>query len=237
MQHKEKIASLIKFYSLLQQKEITFDEYIKAVKPEQKQILYLIGQSRTALQSSPYVEQYREHGIDVLLLTEPIDEWVMGSLHTYKELPLVSVMSNEAHSGDTKAEDKKKETQAKEEKHKDFLTYVQGKIGTEKLETVKLTHKLKDGIAIFSTKDGQPSAQMEKMMKMMGHAAPTAKKTLELNADHPLISKMMNLHASNEHDTHLEEMAHYVYDQAILLEGGEIENMNAFIKRVNDLLV
>lgn len=237
MNHKEKIAGLITFYSLLQQKEITLDEYVAGKKEDQKQILYLIGQSRSALQSSPYVEQARDNGVDVLLLTDPIDEWVMGSLRNYKDCALVSVTSHEANLGDTASEEKKKETEAKERTHKDFLAYVQGTIGAEKLEAVKLTHKLKEGIAIFSTKDGQPSAQMEKMMKMMGHAAPATKKTLELNAEHPLITKMMNLYSSNAQDTRLAEMAYYLYDQATLLEGGEIENMNAFIKRVNDLLV
>lgn len=133
LNHKEKIAGLITFYSLLQQKEITLDEYItvraKNLSPQQpqqpKQILYLIGQSRTALQSSPYVEQAKENGIDVLLLSDPIDERVMNTLRTYKDLPLLSVTSHDVDLGDTTSEEKKKETEAKERTHKDFLAYVQ----------------------------------------------------------------------------------------------------------------
>lgn len=236
-ENKEKIAGLLRFSTLLGEQKISLDAYMATVPQDKKEIYYLTGQSLHELKSSPYTESFRTANIDLLLLDEPLDEWVVQSLESYKERKLVSASWANLDIPETKdTASKKKETEKKAGKQKDFLAFVWSTIGTEKLEKVDLTYKLTESIAVLTTPEGQPSAQMEKYMQAMGQDVPASKKIFELNADHPLTEKMIDLYATDKENQKLKDLILYSYDQAILLQWGTVENMNAFIKRVNGLV-
>jgi molecular chaperone HtpG len=217
--NKEKIAGLLRFSTLLGEEKISLDAYMSKLDQNKKEIYYLTGQSLSELKSSPYTETFHTAGIDLLLLDEPLDEWVVQSLESYKERKLVSAAGANLDIPETKeTAAKKKETEKKAGKQKDFLAFVWSTIGTEKLEKVDLTYKLSDSVAVLTTPEGQPSAQMEKYMQAMGQEVAPSKKIFELNAEHPLTDKMIDLYATDKEGTKLKDLILYSYDQAILLQ-------------------
>lgn len=238
-EHKEKIAGLLRYPTLLWWDELIWlDTYLEQMKDKtDKTIYYLTWSNLSELRSSPYTERFSSQKIEVLLMDEPLDEWVVQALPTYKERKLVSLASSNLDLWSTKEEKKKKDaTTKKAAEQKDFLTYVRSTIGTDKLEKVDLTHKLTESIAVLTTPEGQPSAQMEKYMQAMGQEMPASKKVFELNSDHPLVEKMISLYQTDKDSTQLKDLILYSYEQAVLLQGWGLDNMNAFIKRVNGLL-
>lgn len=194
-ENKEKIAALLRFSSLLgSDKKIDLDTYMSTADQEKKTIYYLTGQSLQELQSSPYTESFRAANIDLLLMDEPLDEWVVQALDSYKERKLVSAAAANLEIPENKdLASKKQATTKKAAEQKDFLAFVWSTIGTEKLEKVDLTYKLTESVAVLTTPDGQPSAQMEKYMQAMGQEVQPTKKVFELNAEHPLTDKMISL--------------------------------------------
>jgi molecular chaperone HtpG len=218
-ENKEKIAALLRFDTLLGSEKIGIDAYMATADQNKKEIYYLTGQSLDELRSSPYTESFRAAQIDLLLLDEPLDEWVVQALESYKERKLVSAAGANIDIPETKdLASKKKETTKKAAQQKDFLSFVWSTIGTEKLEKVDLTHKLTESVAVLTTPEGQPSAQMEKYMQAMGQELPASKKIFELNAQHPLTDKMIELYATDKENTKLKDLILYSYDQAILLQ-------------------
>lgn len=237
-ENKEKIAGLLRYPSLISDDLISLDQAIAASKDkENKKLYYLTGTSLSELRSSPYTESFKATGTDLLLMTDPIDEWVVQALDSYKERSLVSAAgANLDLATDETSKEKKHETSKKAAENKDFLSFVRSTVGTDKLEKVDLTHKLTDSVAVLTTPDGQPSAQMERYMQAMGQEVPVSKKIFELNSDHPLVNKMLELYNSDKGSDQLKNLILYSYEQAILLQWGSLENMNAFVKRVNGLL-
>lgn len=235
--NKEKIAALLRFETLLGDKKIGLDTYVATGNADKKEIYYLTWQSLAELRSSPYTESFKATNTDLLLMDEPLDEWVVQSLPEFKERKLVSAAGANLDIPETKeTKAKKKETEKKAGQQKDFLAFVRSTIGTEKLEKVDFTAKLTDSVAVLTTPDGQPSAQMEKYMQAMWQAVPASKKIFELNTDHALTNKMIDLYATDKDSDMLKNLILYSYEQAVLQQGGTVENMNAFIKRVNQLV-
>jgi len=242
--NKEKLAELLTFHSLLENKPITIDEYISSVEThnnvshkEKKNIYYIIGKSLPELLSNPYLEQFKNNKVDVLLMDSPLDERVVASLPQYKEYTLKSATSSDIHLGDQKEQEKnKKESSTKEQENKDFLAYIISTIWNDKIEKVQFGHKGENTLGIFIAQEGQPTAQMEKIMKAMGQEVPPIKRTLELNINNPLVNKAIESYNKDPKSTKSQEYIKYFYDQAILLDGGELENTNEFINRINTLL-
>lgn len=219
-ENKEKIAGLLRYPSLISDDLISLDQAIAASKDkENKKLYYLTGTSLSELRSSPYTESFKATGTDLLLMTDPIDEWVVQALDSYKERSLVSAAgANLDLATDETSKEKKHETSKKAAENKDFLSFVRSTVGTDKLEKVDLTHKLTDSVAVLTTPDGQPSAQMERYMQAMGQEVPVSKKIFELNSDHPLVNKMLELYNSDKGSDQLKNLILYSYEQAILLQ-------------------
>jgi len=254
--NKEKIASCITFASLKTEKNISLDSYIDALPKEEKKektdkkkeeekkpeettkwnIYYLTGKSLTDLQNSPYLEQFKSKDIDVLLMTDPIDDRVVQALTAYKDYKLVNAQHADLWSDDKEEKKKKKETDKLNKENKDFLAFAKGVIGDDKIDNIELTHKLTDTLAVLVTKEGQASAQMEQYMKAMGQNVPQSKKDFQINANHPILLKAIEAHKKDEKDETLKNTLLYAYDQAQLLQGTSLENISEFIKRVNNLI-
>lgn len=200
-------------------------------KKEQFPLYYLTWKSLSEIRHSPYLEQFKTHKTDVILMWDPLDEYVVNALQEYNDFKLVSASSPDVHLWDqAEQEEKKKETEKKTNDNKDILESFAKTLGEEKIEKVEFTHKIWNNLWVLVTPEWMPSPQMERIMKSMGQDVPPTKRILQVNDEHPLIKKILAKWDDSE------EVMKYVYEQAILLEWWELEDMAGFVKRVNGLI-
>jgi len=229
--NRDKIADLLLFESLKTPKGeyTTLGRYVEAMPADQKEIYYLIGEEREMIEHSPYLEAFRAKGYDVLLLTDPIDEFSIPALGTYKEKKLQA-----ADQGDLDAV--KDDEPVVDESFKDVLAFLKGKL--EEVSDVRLSKRLTDSAAVLVADKGAMSAHMERLMQRFGREdAAVPKRVLELNPTHAAVTAMRDLYAKNKEDARVESYARLLLDQAVIAEGSKVKDPTAFAKRVNELLV
>jgi molecular chaperone HtpG len=232
---KQEVAEVLKFYSFLEKKYITLDEYIEKKKTEEgakKQIFYITGKSQSEVLASPYLAQFEKANVDVLLLTDQVDDFIVQSLTEYKEYTLASITSTDIELTQETEEEKKQKEDLKRD-FKDFLELTKNTIWSNKIEKVELNDKLGDAVGALKTPQWWMTPQMEKMYTAMWQALPPQKRILELNPRHEIVQMMKEEFTSDIKSDKLKNMMKYAYEQAILLEWWELENMGEFIKRVN----
>jgi len=228
-ENREKIAALLLFESTAAEagKTVTLDEVIARQPEECKEIRYLSGASREILANSPHLEGFRARGEEVLLLTDPIDEYVFPGLD-YKECKFVAVNRDEAAESEAEQEKKK----AAEKEFKGLLGALREKL-TE-VKDIRLSSRLKESAAcLVQDKDALPP-QMEMMMRQMGQEIPEHKRILEINPEHPAVLALRKQMESDQERA--AEMARLLYDQALIAEGLEIKDPAGFARRINALL-
>jgi len=223
--NREKIADLLLFESAATPagQFTTLEAYTGALSVNQKEILYLTGETRGQLEHSPYLEAARADGRDVLFLTDPIDEWVASSLPAYRGHKLVALDSGTPAAAPQDAA------------FAPLLAYL--KTVLTELADVRLSGRLKESACCLVSEAGGPSAHMERLMRRMGQAEVAVPRILELNAAHPAVVALRDLHAKSAADPRCELFARVLYDQAVLAEGSRLKDPAAFSRRVNDLLV
>lgn len=241
---KEDIAGVVKFYSLLKEKEITLDEYLETSSFEKeiwegeekkkiKEIYFITAKTLSEAKANPYIDQFKNKNIDVLLLTDPIDEWVVQSLSEYKWNPLKSITNAELNLD---WEEEKQELETLQKDSKDLLELIKNTIGAEKIEKVQISKRLGENLGALSTPQGWLTPQMEKMMKSMGQQIPNQKRILDISPDHKIFLKMQREFKKDLKSDELKDMILYTYQQAILLEGWELEDYKWFIERINKFI-
>lgn len=261
-ENKEKIAEVIKFKSLLKWKNITLDEYLEEFKVEweknndnkkdsetssewqkensesqhKKNIYYITAKSESEALINPYLEQFRENKVDVLLLTDPIDEWIVSSLTEYKEVKLVSITSSDINLESEKTPEEKEKNESDKRDFKDLLELIKNTVWTDKLEEVKLNDSLWSNIWALKTKTWNLTPQMEKMMKAMWQQIPTSKRIFEINPKNDISKLMLEEFKKDLKSEKLKDLIKFSYEQAILLEGWEVENMKEFLDRVGKFI-
>lgn len=232
--NKQQVAGLLRFastHSDSSEQAVSFADYIARMKAGQKAIYFLTADSYQAAKNSPHLELFNKKGIEVLLLSERIDEWVVSHLTEFDGKPLQSITKSDLDLGDLadKAED---ETQkAQEAEFGSFLERAKGYFG-ERVKNVVLTHRLTDTPAVVSTDSDEMTTQMAKLFAAMGQQAPEVKYTFELNPDHTMVKKVADIASDDEFNEWIE----LLFEQALLAERGTLENPIAFIKRINKLL-
>lgn len=248
---KEEIAGVVKFYSLLENKEITLDEYLEKINPSplpplpedegnidkkttsSKSIYYITAKNIAEAKANPYIDQFKNKNIDVLLLTDAIDEWIVWALTEYKGNKLISITTSNL---EIENEAEKKEFEEKTKEFKDLFELIKNTIGSEKIEKVQATSRLAENIWALTTQEGGFTPQMEKMMKAMWQPIPPQKRILELNPENTIIKNMFEEFKKDLKSEKLKNMILYVYEQAILLEWWELEDYRWFINRVNTFI-
>ena len=224
---KDEIAWLLKFYSVQEDKKIFLDEYIENMEENQEEIYYLIWDSIEQMKNSPYLNKFQSKNKDVLLLDEPIDNWVVQGLMEYKWKALVSIQSEQAN-------DDESEESNDDEENDDFLEFIKEKVWEDKLANVKMTWSIQDTPALLVRKQWAPSPQMQQLMQNMNQFAPNVKKVFKLNKNSNIVKNMKKEFTSNSDSPKLEKMIDYLYKQAILNEWGQIDDMSGFLKLVNE---
>jgi len=233
--NRERLADLLLFESTKTEKDkfTTLEQYLAGMKTEQTEIYYLIGESRSLIEDSPYVESFKakgQGGQEVLLLTDPIDEYLMSHLGEYKGKKFKA-----ADKGDVPAESTDEEKK-KAEQFKPLLEGLKAKIS--EVKDVRLSHRLKESAAVLVADEYAPSAHLERLMKRMGQAREEGafKRTLELNPEHPTVQKLFSLFTAAANDPKVEMYGRLLLDQAIIAEGSAISDPAAFARRINTLI-
>ena len=236
---REEISSLLYFISNTTG-HITLDEYIAANTESLKWLqflYYLHTPSSKEGTNSPHIHKMKKRNIDVLFMTDPIDEYLLSMVRNYKGYEFVNIASSDVKLPEIQGEkDNKKKVEKSEKEHKDFLVFVADTIGSDKLEKVSFGQDLGDSIAILNIPDGQPTAQMARMMKAMWQQTPITKKTLIINLENKLVQKYISLYDTDKQSEKITLFVDYMYEQALLLEWSEIESINNFIEKINKLI-
>jgi len=232
--HKEQIANLLLFESLKHEAGTftTLAQYVEGMPSDQTEIFYLTGEHRAALEHSPALEAFKERGWDVLLLTAPIDEFVIPDLREYKGKALKAADRN---APELKPEEQKKVEEAAG-KFKPLFEALQP--GLKAVKEIRLSKRLKESAACLVADEGAMSPNLERLMQKLGRTEgmEPSKRILELNPDHPVVAGLLDLFGRNAGDPRVQEYGELLYDQALLAEGSRLADPSAFIRRVNALL-
>ena len=230
-EHRDKLAELSRFASTQGEEPTSLADYLKRMPEGQPAIYYAIGAARRALEGSPYLESLKKRGFEVLLLTDPVDEWTVDALSTYQGKPLVSAMRADLKlDGESKPDDKRSngDLQALCDRIQTFLK--------ERVGEVRVSERLTDSPVCLVVPEGAHHAQMEQMLRAAGRAAPARKRIFEINPAHPLIASLKSLSESNPGSPRLSEWIETLYDQAVLMEGGKLDDPNLFARRITSLM-
>ena len=233
--NRERIAKLLRFASTLtdsEAQEVTFADYISRMKEGQDQIYYVTADTFAAAKNSPHLEVFRKKGIEVLLLAERIDEWMVGSLHEFEGKSLQSVAKGELDLGKLADEAEKKEQEKESGEHKDFVEKIQKALG-ERVKEVRVTLRLTDSPACLVADQHELGANLERLLKAAGQKVPSTKPILEINPRHPLVQRLK----CETDEQRFGDWSHVLFDQALLSEGGQLEDPATFVKRLNQLLL
>ncbi len=231
--NKETVAKLLRFASThndSSEQTVSLEDYISRMKEGQKAIYYITADSYVAAKNSPHLELFNKKGIEVLLLSDRIDEWMLSYLTEFDGKQLQSITKADLDLGDLA--DKESETQKQQdEAFGSFIERVKNLLG-ERVKTVRLTHNLTDTPAVVSTDNDQMTTQMAKLFAAAGQPVPEVKYTFELNPEHHLVKKVADI----ADETEFSDWVELLLEQAMLAERGSLENPSAFIKRINKLL-
>ena len=231
--NKDKIAKLLRFASSTTDTvSVGFADYKARMKEGQEAIFYITADSLAAAKNSPQLEVFRKKGIEVLLMSDRVDEWALGFLNEFDGTPLQSVAKGAFDLGKLQDEEEKKAAEEAAETFKPLLAKLKEAL-KDKAEDVRVTSRLVDSPACLVVKDDGMSLQLARMLKQAGQSAPESKPILEVNPEHPLVKKL----DTPDGQIHFHDLAHIVFDQALLAEGGMPEDPAAYVKRVNALLV
>lgn len=230
--NREKIAKLLRFASTHSDAvDVSLAQYKSRMKPEQQAIYYLTADSLSAAKSSPQLEVFRKKGIEVLLMTDRVDEWALGHLHEFDGTSLQSVAKGAVDLGELQDAAEKKAVEQAAEDFKPTLEKLKLAL-KDKAQDVTVSSRLVDSPACLVVKDGDMSLQMSRLLKQAGQKAPDVKPVLEINPAHVLVKRLQA-----DSGVHFNDLAHILFDQALLSEGGLPDDPAAYVKRVNALLV
>ncbi|WGE65751.1 molecular chaperone HtpG [Actinobacillus equuli subsp. equuli] len=232
--NKQQIASLFRFASTQtdsSEQTVSLADYVGRMKEGQKAIYFLTADNYVAAKNSPHLELFSKKGIEVLLLSDRIDEWVVGHLTEFDGKPLQSITKSDLDLGELADKEQEESQKAQQAEFGSFLERAQNYFG-DRVKKVVLTHRLTDTPAIVSTDNDEMTTQMAKLFAAMGQKAPEVKYTFELNPDHRMVKKIADLTDETEFNDWIE----LLFEQALLAERGSLENPAAFIKRMNKLL-
>ncbi len=237
--NKDKIKDLLLFESSKTEpgKYVSLKEYTERMAIDQKEIYYITGTSRSAVENSPHLEVFKKKDIEVLFMVEPVDEFILSGFGEYDKKKLKSITQGDIDLG-TEEEKKIADEQKKEAsgKYKKLIIKVQDSLKDD-VKEVRLSDRLTDSASCLVTDDGDMNPQMERIFAAMNQPVPETKRILELNPDHPVIETMNDLFAADKKNPKLADYSELLYDQALLTEGIAIKDPARFARLVTDLMV
>ncbi|NCU79375.1 MAG: molecular chaperone HtpG [Burkholderiaceae bacterium] len=231
--NQERIAKLARFastHSDSAEQTVSLANYVSRMKEGQDKIYYVTGDSYTAAKNSPHLEIFRKKGVEVLLLSDRVDEWMLSFFPEFEGKSLVSVAKGGLDLGALADEAEKKEQKETEEQYKDLIERMKKTLDS-KVKDVRITFRLTDSPACLVADEHELSGNLLRMLKAAGQQAPDTKPILEINPQHPLVLKL------KYEDKQFDDWATILFDQALLAEGGQLQDPAAFVKRINQMLL
>lgn len=232
LDNKDTLSKLVRFCSTHLDDDaqtVSLDDYISRMPEKQKAIYYVTADSHQAAKSSPHLEVFRKNDIEVLLLSDPVDEWVVNHLTTYEDKPLQSIARGDLDMDELKGEESKEETEKQKEAMQPLVDKFKS-ILEEKVKDVRLSSRLVDSPACLVADQHDLGGNMERILQAMGQDAPATKPILEINPEHSIVMQI-----SADSDT-VEDWANVLFDQAALAEGASLKDPAGYVARVNKLL-
>ena len=231
--NKEKIAGLLRFASThadTADETVSLKDYLGRMKPEQEKIYYVTAETFNAAKNSPHLEVFRKKGIEVILLSDRVDEWVVSHLAEFEGKQLVSVAKGGLDLGKLEDEAEKKEAESAAGEFKDLTEKIATSLG-DKVKEVRVTHRLTDSPACLVADEHDVSGNLARILKAAGQKAPNAQPILEINPKHPVVLRLKYEEAK------FDDWAAVLFDQALLAEGGQLDDPATFVKRMNELML
>ena len=233
--NREKIAGLLRFASTFDESDaqsVSLADYISRMKPEQEVMYYITADSFLGAKNSPHLEIFKKKKIEVLLLGDRVDEWLMSNLPEVSGKKFQSIAKGDLDLGKLEDESEKVAKKDIEEKSKTLVEKIAKSLG-DKIKEVKVTHRLTDSPACLVVGENDISGNLERILKAAGQNTPDIKPVLEINPEHALIKKL----SAEKDGKAFDEYSSVVFDQALISEGGQLEDPVGFVKRINELLV
>ncbi|MBF0623556.1 MAG: molecular chaperone HtpG [Magnetococcales bacterium] len=234
--NKDRLARLLRFSTThatsTADHTVSLADYVGRMKEGQDTIYYVNGDSHAACKGSPHLEIFRKKGIEVLLLSDRVDEWMITHLHEYDGKPLQSVAKGSLDLGRLEDEEEKKTHQQEEESLKDLVERIKQSLG-DRVKEVRISHRLTDSPSCLVSDQFDMSVSMERILKEAGQNVPGAKRILELNPGHPLTLRLKGEGDAQRFD----DLTRILFDQALLAEGGQLDDPADFVRRLNGLLL
>lgn len=233
--NRERIAKLLRFASTRQDTEeqsVSLADYVARMKEGQNKIYYITAESFPAAKNSPHLELLRSKGVEVLLLYDRVDEWMVASLPQFEGKDLQSAAKGELDLSGLADEQGKKEQQEKAAQYKEITEKIKAVLG-DRVKEVRISQRLTTSPACLIADQGELSANLERMLKAAGQPVPNSKPILEINPNHPLLHKIK----AHESEDRFNDWAHLLFDQSVLSEGGQLENPAEFVQRLNEILL
>lgn len=231
--NRERIAKLLRFvstHSEIDEQTVSLDDYIARMKDGQEKIYYVTADNLKAARSSPHLEIFRKKGIEVLLLSERVDEWLVANLSEYAGKTLQSVAKGSLDLGKLEDEAEKKEQEKEADDYKELITKMKEVLG-ERIKDVRITFRLTESPACLVVDTYDMSGNLERLLKSAGQKVPNTKPILEINPHHPMVQRL------KYEESKFSDWSNILFDQALLAEGGQLEDPAAFVKRLNELLL
>lgn len=227
-ENQEKIAELLRYETTRSDgKYVSLKDYVDHMKPDQKEIYYITGENMTALINSPHLERLKEKDYEVLLMIDPVDEWVVQSLPEYQGKKLKSAEKGDL---DLDASDEKKE-----DDYTALFDHIKSQLA-DKIKEVRASTHLKESVSCLSGNNYDMSAYMEKILKATGQESPESKRVLELNVNHPVFKKIKTVFDNDKDAPVLSDYSQLLHDVAVISEGGKVENPSRFSRLVGNLM-
>ena len=231
--NKDKIAALLRFATTkadTAEQSVSLKEYIERMKDGQEKIYYVTADSFNAARNSPHLEVFRKKGIEVLLLSDRVDEWVVSNLPEFEGKQLVSVAKGGLDLGSLEDAAEKQEQEKQAGEFKGLTDKIKTSLA-DKVKEVRVTHRLTDSPACLVADEHDMSGNLARLLKASGQKAPNSQPILEINPGHPVVLRLQN------EDAHFDDWAAVLFDQALLAEGGQLDDPAGFVKRINQLML
>ncbi|MDY6979803.1 MAG: molecular chaperone HtpG [Pseudomonadota bacterium] len=232
--NKEKIAKLFRFASTQNDSDVqnvSLDEYLERMQEKQEKIYYITAESYAAAKNSPHLELFRKKGIEVLLMYDRVDEWMMSFMDEYNGKPFVSVAKGALDLGELEDQEEKEKVEQAEKDYKALLERMQAVL-EGRVKEVKVSHRLTDSPSCLVVSENDMAMSMQKLLKQAGHNVPNIEPSLEINPEHALVKRLQNV----DDEQQFNDWSLILFEQAMLSEGGQLEDPVAYVSRVNRLL-
>jgi molecular chaperone HtpG len=231
--NRERVAKLLRFASTHsggEEQTVSLTDYVARMKQGQDKIYYVTADTHLAASNSPHLEVFRKKGIEVLLLSDRVDEWLVSHLADFEGKALVSVAKGDLDLGSLVDEAEKKEREAVEGEAKDLVEKIAKSLG-DRVKSVRVTHRLTESPACLVADEHDMSGNLARLLKSVGQKAPDSKPILEINPRHPLVARLKS------EEARFDDWSALLFDQALLAEGGQLEDPAGFVRRMNAMLL